>query len=612
MVDKAKLECSILNKMRPSTIIKVENDWKIDGIHFETTLKDHANTTNTWTYKEDNGSISFECSGMRWDNGSVIVNSANDSVCIADIESNPVNVIYPNILGNGVDIKIIQDNYRFQKLVEIKTLTDLGEIPVDAEYLEIPFKISSDFELPDGAFTTSIKFGKDSFLQSVKVWDSSPQINEEEIKENVALGEIKDGVIIKKIPVSWLKKAVFPIFTDTTITYGAENVFNSASTDYISVAALDSTHFVASYRDGGNSYYGTTVVGVISGTTITSYGTENVFNSASTNHVSVAALDSTHFVVCYKDDGGDDYGIARVGIVSGTTITSYGAENVFNSASTVYVSAAALDSTHFVVVYRDGGNSDYGTGIIGVVSGTTITSYGAENVFSSIFTTHISVAALDSTHFVVAYKKDGTNNYGAARVGIVSGTTITSYGAENVFNSADTYNISAAALDSTHFVVSYQDGGNSYYGTARVGIVSGTTITSYGSENVFNSATTYYTSVAALDSTHFVVAYRDAGNSNYGTAIVGVVSGTTITSYGSENVFNSAATLYISVSDLDSTHFVVTYMDDGGDDYGIAIAGSIPTAGWVGTFNGIPSTSIAKINGIALADIAKINGVASA
>ena len=44
---------------------------------------------------------------------------------------------------------------------------------------------------------------------------------------------------------------------------------------------------------------------------------------------------------------------------------------------------------------------------------------------------------------------------------------------------------------------------------------------SYSSEYVFNSATTHNISISALDSTHFVVGYQDIGNSNYGTAIIG-------------------------------------------------------------------------------------------
>ncbi|MBI2462621.1 MAG: DUF2190 family protein, partial [Candidatus Spechtbacteria bacterium] len=61
------------------------------------------------------------------------------------------------------------------------------------------------------------------------------------------------------------------------------------------------------------------------------------------------------------------------------------------------------------------------------------------------------------------------------------------------------------------------------------------TISSYGAENVFNAATSQYTSVSALDSTHFVASYMDAGNSSYGTAIVGLTSGTGISSYGNKN-----------------------------------------------------------------------------
>ena len=150
-----------------------------------------------------------------------------------------------------------------------------------------------------------------------------------------------------------------------------------------------------------------------------------------------------------------------------------------------------------------------------------------------------------------------------------------SYGSEYVFNQASTSYISVSALDSTHFVVGYQDSGNSYYGTAIIGTISGSTI-SYSSEYVFNSAATYYISVSALDSTHFVVGYCDSGNSSYGTAIIGTISGSTI-SYGSEYVFNQASTSYISVSALDSTHFVVGYRDGGNSYYGTAIIGTLPS-----------------------------------
>ena len=132
--------------------------------------------------------------------------------------------------------------------------------------------------------------------------------------------------------------------------------------------------------------------------------------------MSVAALDSTHFVVAYCDAGGLYYGIAIVGLVSGTTISSYGAENVYNSAGTSYISISELDSTHFVVVYLDSGNSSYGTAVVGLVSGTTISSYGAENVYNSAATMYTALANLNSSDYVVCYKDNGGANYGCSRV----------------------------------------------------------------------------------------------------------------------------------------------------------------------------------------------------
>ena len=96
------------------------------------------------------------------------------------------------------------------------------------------------------------------------------------------------------------------------------------------------------------------------------------------------------------------------------------------------------------------------------------------------------------------------------------------------------------------------DYGNSSYGTAIVGAVSGTSI-SFGSPVVFNSASTRYMQ-AVYDSANskIVIVYRDDGNSDKGTAIVGTVSGTSI-SFGSAAVFESGQTNYIT-STYDSTN----------------------------------------------------------
>ena len=152
------------------------------------------------------------------------------------------------------------------------------------------------------------------------------------------------------------------ISTLAGIGVGIASVFESASTYFTSVAMLDSTKAIVTYRDGGNSNYGTSCVLSISGTTITA-GTPVVFESASTAHISVAMLDSTKAIVTYTDNGNLDYGTSCVLSISGTTITA-GTPAVFESANTSYTSVAMLDSTKAIVTYQDNGNSGYGTSCV--------------------------------------------------------------------------------------------------------------------------------------------------------------------------------------------------------------------------------------------------------
>ncbi len=124
--------------------------------------------------------------------------------------------------------------------------------------------------------------------------------------------------------------------SDTEISYGSEYVFNTGNTDYLSVTTLSDNKFVVVYKDGGNANYGTAVIGDMSGDTIT-YGSEYVFNTGNTDYLSVTTLSENKFVVVYKDGGNANYGTAIIGDMSGDTIT-YGSEYVFNTGNTDYLS----------------------------------------------------------------------------------------------------------------------------------------------------------------------------------------------------------------------------------------------------------------------------------
>ena len=364
------------------------------------------------------------------------------------------------------------------------------------------------------------------------------------------------------------------IVTQTTSgpSAGSEVVFNTDSVAYTGATFDSNTNKVVIVYYDGNDNYGKAIVGTVSGTSI-SFGSEVSFASATT-YFSAITFDSNSnkVVIAYRDADNNNYGTAIVGTVSGTSI-SFGSEVVFNTGNITSEISVIFDSNSnkVVISYRDAGNSNKGTTIIGTVSGTSI-SFGSEVVFNNGDTTYMN-AAYDSTNqkVVIAYRDGGNSGSGTAIVGTVSGTSI-SFGSEVVFNSAST-TYSSVIYDSTNqkVVIAYTDGGNSSYGTAIVGTVSGTSI-SFGSEVVFNSGTTNYIG-ATFDSnsSKVVISYNDIGNGNKGTTIVGTVSGTSI-SFGSEVVFNNGDTNFIGATfDSNSNKVVISYNDVGNGNKGTAV-----------------------------------------
>jgi hypothetical protein len=359
------------------------------------------------------------------------------------------------------------------------------------------------------------------------------------------------------------------------VAFGTAGVFESAGVSSIS-SAFDSENnkVVTAYRDEGNSSYGTAVVGTVSGTSI-SYGTPVVFESASTNECAVAFdSNSNKIVIAYKDWGNSQYGTSIVGTVSGTAI-SFGSPVLYLSGAAPQAPAITFDSTNNKVViayYNWTGSANQGYGKVGTVSGTSISWGGAGSMTSGQSSTHQSIAYDANTGKVVAsYRNSGNSDYGTSSVGTVSGTSI-SWGTPVVFEAANSPN-TASAYDSNSdkVVIAYTDYANSSHGTAIVGTVSGTSI-SFGTAVVFEAASTEQISAAFNSNTNKVeIAYRDVGNSNYGTAILGTVSGTAI-SFGDPVVYEAATVEFNSaVFDTDSNKIVISYKDAGNSSYGTGI-----------------------------------------
>lgn len=232
----------------------------------------------------------------------------------------------------------------------------------------------------------------------------------------------------------------------------------------------------------------------------------------------------------------------KVGIVTiAGSALSGGTPATFETSTCNWISATFdSNSNKVVIAYEDNGNSNYGTAIVGTVSGTSI-SFGSPVVYGSFDCNYNSIVFDSSNNKVVISYYDSTNTRGQSIVGTVSGTSI-SFGSPTSFITNNANPVRSAYVGSGKVVVIYRDANDSYYGKAIIGTVSGTSI-SFGSIVEFASNVNYIS--MAYDSTNdrVHIKYTDDDNSNYGTAIDGAVSGTNI-SFGTPYVFNSGATYY--------------------------------------------------------------------
>ena len=261
--------------------------------------------------------------------------------------------------------------------------------------------------------------------------------------------------------------------SDNSISLGSETEFRDDYASHIT-SCFDSSNnkIVIAFRDGGNSNYGTAIVGTVdpSDNSIT-FGSRVVFESADTFD-SAISFDSSNnkVVIAYQDRGNSNYGTAIVGTVSGTGI-SFGSPVVFESAAIGRTIGNTFDSSNnkIVLVYEDDANSDYGTAIVGTVSGTSI-SFGTAAVFESaaIAKPNCVFSSAGNT-IVIAYRDEGDSGKGKFLEGTVSGTGI-SFGSPTEFDSGDIDEPTALSYDSQNnkVVMAYGDYENSIISTARV------------------------------------------------------------------------------------------------------------------------------------------------
>jgi hypothetical protein len=311
----------------------------------------------------------------------------------------------------------------------------------------------------------------------------------------------------------------------TGISFQGQDPYIGANA-YQLPTVYDSTNakFVTCYTDFSNSSYGTAVVTYISnvGTGAVSGGTPVVFNSNSTASIAPVYDSANSKVVISYRDSGNTYGEARVGTVSGTSI-SFGSTATFESSSVRSISSAYDVNAGKVVVSYE--NSLLGKSIVGTVSGTSI-SFGSATQFFSTVENYGTLTVYDpsTSKVAVGFCDDSASNQLKAIVGTVSGTSI-SFGSVTTVN-ANHILPAGSAFDSNRnkVIFTYRDTGNSYYGTLNAGTISGTSIT-FDSNHVFASVNANNQGVAFdPDTNQVAIAYENGDGDSNLTSIGAVVT----------------------------------------------------------------------------------------
>ena len=404
----------------------------------------------------------------------------------------------------------------------------------------------------------------------------------------IASGSLSDGscVIINA-------NGTVSVVASSGSSVGTASVFNSASHTF-AAASYDivSQRVIIVYKSTGT--YGTAVVGTVSGNNI-SFGTPVVFYSNVTNNIKIINTQNNgRFVIAFTDQSNNNQGAMIVLKVTENAIT-FGARATFNFNTPTYEFGLAYDKANdkIIVAYVNTANSNFGTALSFTVSDITLTAVGSPVVFNSAFSSYVTATYNDaSRNTLIIYSR-------TAKVATLTPTSI-NFGTAATISGVGDATAPSATYDSVsqRVVLAYSNAGNSNYGTAVVGTVSGTTV-SFGTPVVFHSGTIFYNGMAATydaASQRVVIAYRDTNNGSFGTVIAGTVSGSTI-SFATPVVFNAAVSneIGITYSPIDQ-RVVIAYTDNANSGFGTGI-----------TFRAI-DTNLTSENFIGFSSAAYTNG----
>ena len=322
-------------------------------------------------------------------------------------------------------------------------------------------------------------------------------------------------------------------------------VFNSAAT-YPTSSAFDSNanKVVTAYYNAGDGY-SKGIVGTVSGTSV-SFGSATTFHTGTGgfSFASVYDVNANKTLISFKDVNNSDYGSSIVGTVSGTSI-SFGTAAAFEDATTDQIKGCYDSNTNkVVIVYRDGGSSYYGTAVNATISGTSVTFTTPFQLIAGNTNPHQPVFDPDSNK--VAYSFFNSTTGGGEGLIYTPPNTTTNLTSTNLLGIAsgaisDTATGTINTWGSRNEVQTGLTIGSDYYVQTNGSIQSPTALPTY---DLGTAALVSSFSVASQDTAPTDLAFNTDGTKMY---VVGYTNDT-VYQYSLSTAFTVSTASYDSVS----------------------------------------------------------------
>ena len=392
------------------------------------------------------------------------------------------------------------------------------------------------------------------------------------------------GTISARDPVGIRSDGTVGVITSTggTSEVGTEVQYSSnASFDQASVYSTPDNKTVLIYRDYDDSGKGKSIVATVSGSSV-SFGNVGIFTGSQARGTSIAYDPDTDRVIAHYinvDDNNQPY--VCVGEMQGNGTISWGTPYRHYSNTTTGMTDCVYDtqSDKIVLIWGNTQGGELKT-FAGDVNTDNSVTLGSSQEIGTDANTPDKLTSLwhaANSRVVVFFENIDDSNKGFYSVGVYNTNNQYTWSSPTQFTTG-AIDVMKSVYDSTNdrIIFAYRDTGNSNYGTARVGSLSGNTIT-WGNDVVFNSGDTEEISMD-WDSTNerVVIGYKDAGNSDKGMFVTGTISGAnkrTIT-FGNETAFKDSAISSLSLTfDSNAQKSLIMFSDGGtsGDGKGVVV-----------------------------------------